>query len=459
MPLHLLDNLTNLSNPDLAKTALGLGTGDSPTFNNLSATGTVNGLTISSTSVSFPTRSAQNVTQSIVTNISDEILVGNNASGKRVIFGGGAQNNFMNAAGMTTAGLVVGTTANATAGVSIFGGLIEQRNGLTPQESRIYGTYSESGANYERFFVKTNTGGATQIGLSAAGTGSYRDLEFQNGGSTRMTITSAGNIIGYGAANRLPNQTADTSDSVLNRELGSFETVLNGNEFRQMVAIASQLSNGGVAGTHQVLGMGATAVATNNSTGSVYTFDGVHTHSTFSGALMRTDKQTEAYFHGVMLRVEANQNYVLRINFGVGGPTRVPPAAGTAAASARQWGVEFYYNGTNYVGRLYYYDTSIVYGSEFIIPLITAANWIGLAYSMKMTQSPTGLLQFYMSEPTVNIGSPRIPNTAVSELSATWTSTTYAGRHINFEAAAAATAAPAIQARIHASTMFVRYVR
>jgi hypothetical protein len=274
-----------------------------------------------------------------------------------------------------------------------------------------------------------------------------------------MTITSAGNIIGYGAANRLPNQTADTSDSVLNRELGSLETVLNGNEFRQMAAIASQISNGGAAGGHQVLGMGATAVATNNSKASVYTFDGVHTHSSFSGALMRTDKQTEAYFHGVMLRVEANQNYVLRINFGVGGPTRVPPAAGTAAASARQWGVEFYYNGTNYVGRLYYYDTSIVYGSEFIIPLITAANWIGLAYSMKMTQSPTGLLQFYMSEPTVNIGSPRIPNTTVSELSATWTSTTYAGRHINFEAAAAVAAAPAIQARIHACTMFVRYVR
>jgi hypothetical protein len=64
-----------------------------------------------------------------------------------------------------------------------------------------------------------------------------------------------------------------------------------------------------------------------------------------------------------------------------------------------------------------------------------------------------------MSEPTVNIGSPRIPNTTVSELSATWTSTTYAGRHINFEAAAAVAAAPAIQARIHASTMFVRYVR
>jgi hypothetical protein len=78
--------------------------------------------------------------------------------------------------------------------VSIFGGLIEQRNDASPQESRIYGTYSSSGANYERFFVKTNTGGATQIGLSAAGTGQNRNLEFVTGGSTRMTVTSGGNI-------------------------------------------------------------------------------------------------------------------------------------------------------------------------------------------------------------------------------------------------------------------------
>ena len=71
---------------------------------------------------------------------------------------------------------------------------LAQRNDLNPQESRIYGTYSSSGANYERFFVKTNTGGATQIGLSAAGTGQNRDLQFVTGGSTRMTVTSGGDI-------------------------------------------------------------------------------------------------------------------------------------------------------------------------------------------------------------------------------------------------------------------------
>jgi hypothetical protein len=68
-------------------------------------------------------------------------------------------------------------------------GVFAQRNGLNPQESRIYGTYTDD-SNYERFFIKTNVGAtsATQIGLSAAGTGQNRNLEFVAGGSTRMTI-------------------------------------------------------------------------------------------------------------------------------------------------------------------------------------------------------------------------------------------------------------------------------
>ena len=72
---------------------------------------------------------------------------------------------------------------------------LAQRNGLNAQESRIYSTYTNA-SNYERFFIKTNVGStsATQIGLSAAGTGQNRDLEFVAGGSTKMTITSAGNV-------------------------------------------------------------------------------------------------------------------------------------------------------------------------------------------------------------------------------------------------------------------------
>jgi hypothetical protein len=77
---------------------------------------------------------------------------------------------------------------------------LAQRNGLNAQESRIYSTYTDA-SNYERFFIKTNVGAtsATQIGLSAAGTGQNRNLEFVTGGATRMTVASDGNV-GIGAA-------------------------------------------------------------------------------------------------------------------------------------------------------------------------------------------------------------------------------------------------------------------
>jgi hypothetical protein len=76
---------------------------------------------------------------------------------------------------------------------------LAQRNGLNAQESRIYSTYTDA-SNYERFFIKTNVGAtsATQIGLSAAGTGRNRNLEFVVDGSTKMTISSGGTIIKQG---------------------------------------------------------------------------------------------------------------------------------------------------------------------------------------------------------------------------------------------------------------------
>lgn len=72
-------------------------------------------------------------------------------------------------------------------------GTLNISNGNTPMAIQLYG-YNVNSSNYERFFVKTNVGAtsATQIGLSADGTGQNRNLEFVTGGSTRMTITSGG---------------------------------------------------------------------------------------------------------------------------------------------------------------------------------------------------------------------------------------------------------------------------
>jgi hypothetical protein len=247
-----------------------------------------------------------------------------------------------------------------------------------------------------------------------------------------------------------------TDNDVMTRLLAAFESVINGNEFRQMTMTSSQQAGTGSSGaTNGVLGMGASVTAALSGSASAYTFDNVNTHAGFSGAIMRSNLLTDVFFHGCMFRVEANINFVLRINFGVGAPTRVPPAAGVDAASARQWGVEFYYDGTNYVGRMYWYDTSMNYGTPFTIPNLTAANWTGMVYSMRMKQTSTGLLEFYINSPTIGVRGGRLSDTPTASIQATWTSNFYGGRHINFEAANG-TAAAGTNTRIHCSTMFCR---
>jgi hypothetical protein len=74
--------------------------------------------------LSFVPRSAQNITQVILSTAADEMIIGETGAGKRVIFGGGAQNNFMRSSGMSTAGLVVGATSAAVSGVAYIAGTL-----------------------------------------------------------------------------------------------------------------------------------------------------------------------------------------------------------------------------------------------------------------------------------------------------------------------------------------------
>jgi len=276
-----------------------------------------------------------------------------------------------------------------------------------------------------------------------------------------VTLDAVGASAGFAfsdpvTATAQPAIGALTNNNVMTRLLAAFEGVINGNEFRQMIATSSQQVGTGSSGSaNSVFGMQASVTTALSGSASVYTFDSVNTHAGFSGAPMRSNILTDAFFHGCMFRVEANTNFVLRINFGVGNATRVPPAAGVDAASARQWGVEFYYDGTNYVGRMYWYDTSMNYGTPFTIPNLTAANWSGMVYSMRMKQTSTGLLEFYINSPTFGSGGGRLSDTPTASMQATWTSTSYGGRHINFEAANG-TAAAGTNTRIHCSTMFCR---
>jgi hypothetical protein len=255
----------------------------------------------------------------------------------------------------------------------------------------------------------------------------------------------------------LPNQSTNNLTGALNQN-----TLLqSGNKYRMMTRSSAQ--NNGVGSSsdaYLVLGMGCQISNTAGSTASSYTYESIASHAAYSGAPMKSNMDLEAYFHGVMLRVEANENWVMRINFGVGSATRVPPLAGVVAATARQWGVEIYYDTVNndFKLRMYWYDSSINYGTPVTIPALTAANLPGLVYSIRMRQTSTGLLEFYISTPNgLGEGAGDIPLTPLTSMQATWTNVSYGGRHINFEVAAATAAAPSTQVRIHASTMQCAY--
>ena len=124
----------------------------------------------------------------------DAVFYQNNTARTRVGFGVAIANN--QSLGFTNATHVGGdASVDTIIRRDDAANTLAQRNGLNPQEFRLYNKFNNA-SDYERFFIKTNVGAtsATQIGLSAAGTGENRNLEFVVGGSTRMTIASGGNI-------------------------------------------------------------------------------------------------------------------------------------------------------------------------------------------------------------------------------------------------------------------------
>jgi hypothetical protein len=74
-------------------------------------------------------------------------------------------------------------------------GILAQRSGTNPQESRIYGTYT-SATNFERLALKYNTPNlAFQIAAeSGSAGGSARALQFLTSGTSRMTVAANGAV-------------------------------------------------------------------------------------------------------------------------------------------------------------------------------------------------------------------------------------------------------------------------
>jgi hypothetical protein len=91
-----------------------------------------------------------------------------------------------------------GTSTNSTFDLSVLrdsANTLAQRNGNAAQESRIYGTYTGA-TNFERLSLKYNAADtAFQIGTEKGSAGGVaQPLQFRTDSTTRMAITSTGNV-------------------------------------------------------------------------------------------------------------------------------------------------------------------------------------------------------------------------------------------------------------------------
>jgi hypothetical protein len=88
---------------------------------------------------------------------------------------------------------------------------LAQQNSTNPQEFRLYGTYTAgTPVSSEYLSFRALSASSFVIGPSATGFGQFRNLELQAGGSTRMTVTSAGNV-GIGTTTPLSTQRLSVS--------------------------------------------------------------------------------------------------------------------------------------------------------------------------------------------------------------------------------------------------------
>jgi hypothetical protein len=280
--------------------------------------------------------------------------------------------------------------------------------------------------------------------------------------------TFTNNIVGSGTNNLFINEEGDSPHSLLTQQ----QLMLNGHKFRQGVCVNTKkvgLMPETVAEQFQVLGMKASIGNNIAQAAAAYTLDGLFC-SDVSVATLPINNEIDAYFHGVAMQFLPNVNWKARINFGVPYSKSIAYANQPPTNTTQQWGVEFYYNGTNFVGRLYFfYDPPIIYGTPFTLPLYTGANylsWEGFVYSVRMRQVVVSAnrlrLEFYMNTSASNSGGTQLSKTTPLATLLTPVITNpnfrFDGKHINFEVVSnGAGITPSGQIRMQSTNMYCQF--
>ena len=358
----------------------------------------------------------------------------------------------------TATGRSLLTTASAAAGRGVlggssFGGSIFTGTSLSARPTLIASILGFSvtnnlgfDASLTNFWTATNAAtAATAIGLGATNNVTFNEL------------TATGNVTLSGVNNTMPGATnAASGSSLMTRDLlYSAQTDDNSGDLFAGFTTTSTAGAGTFAGASFVTGNVAQISTNTNSSAGVYFGDSIWSHNAFSGALMPSDKVIDLALKGVVLRVHTNTGFVMRVVFGVGTASRVPPPAGSDALSARGWGVNLFYNGSNYVYQPFWYGTNYNTAPAVALTNMSTAfsQWTGSVFTMRLRQETNGDIKFWVN----NGQGSRLAATPSFQTNVVWGTNAYGGRHFAIEAASATNAAAADLVRIGYRAAYIKY--
>jgi hypothetical protein len=218
------NNLSELTNFATARTNIGLGTTNTPTFANLT-------LTSPSLSSSAPVTISQTWgttgTYTAFKVVANETAAANSASNLLELWSGNAATlkfkvdksgaftfnglTMYNGGGYIRTASAIQTDFRMYVGTSVYVGFIAGadtvlerdaantlalRNGALAQTFNVYGTWTTAITNFERLAIKYNTTDlAYQIAAEKGSTnGDYRPLQLWTGGASRLHVSTAGNV-------------------------------------------------------------------------------------------------------------------------------------------------------------------------------------------------------------------------------------------------------------------------